>query len=442
MATLGDWHIDHLTLENFRCFEHLEIDFDPSLTVLVGVNGSGKTAVLDAISIALEPLLPSFSSSSEDIFKPEDARRIPKSLLSRGSVAEMIPIVHVSVSSMGKVAGKKQTWARGLLMAGGLHSLESHTANPSELFEWPSSNADFQASSSLPVISAYGVDRLSERGESKESGLPYRLSAYDAALNGTSDFTRISQFVKGLRASLLQAQQRDETTNAAGSQFSAIRKACDLVLEGTGWKSLDWDFLIDQLVLTHPRHGTLPINFLSSGIRITVGMVIDIASRIARANPHLGGTELLEDTPGIVLIDEVDLHLHPQWQQRIIPALTKTFPKVQFIVTTHSPQVLSTVPAESIRILNEDGTVGKVDYSEGLRSDIVLRKILSTDPEPDLEINRKLDKYMRLVDAGEGLSEEAKLLRRELNDHFGGVTNAPELATADASMVFYDLDGL
>lgn len=78
MATLGDWHIDHLTLENFRCFEHLEIDFDPSLTVLVGVNGSGKTAVLDAISIALEPLLPSFSSSSEDIFKPEDARRIPK----------------------------------------------------------------------------------------------------------------------------------------------------------------------------------------------------------------------------------------------------------------------------------------------------------------------------------------------------------------------------
>lgn len=171
-------------------------------------------------------------------------------------------------------------------------------------------------------------------------------------------------------------------------------------------------------------------------------MVIDIASRIARANPHLGGTELLEDTPGIVLIDEVDLHLHPQWQQRIVPALTRTFPKVQFIVTTHSPQVLSTVPAESIRILNEDGTVGKVDYSEGLRSDIVLRKILSTDPEPDLEINRKLDKYMRLVDAGEGLSEEAKLLRRELNDHFGGVTNAPELATADASMVFYDLDGL
>ena len=70
-----------------------------------------------------------------------------------------------------------------------------------------------------------------------------------------------------------------------------------------------------------------------------------------------------KETEGIVLIDEVDLHLHPTWQQRIIGDLKEIFPKVQFIVTTHAPAVISTVKSEIIILLNDGGMYEESGYS-------------------------------------------------------------------------------
>ena len=89
-------------------------------------------------------------------------------------------------------------------------------------------------------------------------------------------------------------------------------------------------------------------------------MAADLAYRMVRLNPDLGAMAALE-TPGIVLIDEVDMHLHPSWQQAVVYDVRKAFPNVQFIVTTHSPQVLSTVPAEAIRILRWDNNLINID---------------------------------------------------------------------------------
>jgi predicted ATP-binding protein involved in virulence len=143
--------------------------------------------------------------------------------------------------------------------------------------------------------------------------------------------------------------------------------------------------------------------------------------------------------PGIVLIDEVDLHLHPRWQQKILTQLRAAFPLVQFIVTTHSPQVLSTVPAAQIRLIDDAG-VRRVPYSQGLRSDIVLDRVLGTDPEPSLEINEDLERYLELVNRGVGRSIEAVQLRNKLDEAWGGVANVPKLADADARIAFYDLE--
>ncbi|MCS5713519.1 AAA family ATPase [Herbiconiux sp. CPCC 205716] len=196
---------------------------------------------------------------------------------------------------------------------------------------------------------------------------------------------------------------------------------------------------MEELTFSHNAHGTLPLSYLSSGIKIAAGLVIDLVSRIARANPGIGAHDLLQAAPGVVLIDEIDLHLHPLWQQRILPQLRKTFPRVQFIVTTHSPQVLSTVEAESIRIV--DGNVVRlVDYSAGLRSDVIMDRILGTRPEPNLEVNEQLDRYVSLVNAGNGLTPEAHRLRELLDDELGGIANVPKLADADAEISFYDLD--
>jgi predicted ATP-binding protein involved in virulence len=136
--------------------------------------------------------------------------------------------------------------------------------------------------------------------------------------------------------------------------------ACNKILEGTGWRDPEWNPLVNELSLTRDTRGTLPLSYLSSGINIAAGMVIDLVSRMARANPRVPADLLLRSAPGIVLIDEVDLHLHPTWQQRILPQLRKVFPRLQFIVTSHSPQVLSTVAAEHIRVI-DGGVVRRVD---------------------------------------------------------------------------------
>jgi predicted ATP-binding protein involved in virulence len=105
---------------------------------------------------------------------------------------------------------------------------------------------------------------------------------------------------------------------------------------------------------------TLRISQLSDGYRVVLGLAMDLARRMAQANSRMaqGGNPVMNplDLPAIALIDEVDLHLHPVWQQRVLADLTRTFPGTQFIVTTHSPQVLSTVKRENIRVIGPDAS--------------------------------------------------------------------------------------
>jgi predicted ATP-binding protein involved in virulence len=148
----------------------------------------------------------------------------------------------------------------------------------------------------------------------------------------------------------------------------------------------------------------------------------------------------LDRAVGVVLIDEVDLHLHPGWQQQILPSLRSTFPGVQFVVTTHSPQVLSTVAAEHVRVLTDEAPgVSGVSYSAGLRTDKVLQSILGTDPAPRTRERLLVEQYMALVHDGQAGSSEARNLRKTLEDKVGDHVVLPELAEADAEIAVGDL---
>lgn len=121
----------------------------------------------------------------------------------------------------------------------------------------------------------------------------------------------------------------------------------------------------------------LPIRLLSSGFRTLIGMVLDIAYRMAILNPFLRD-EILNETPGIVMIDEVDMHLHPKWQWNIIKALKKTFPRVQFIVTTHSPIVVASCKDENLILLNHKEESKYKKSLQGWQVDDVLEEIMQT----------------------------------------------------------------
>ena len=164
----------------------------------------------------------------------------------------------------------------------------------------------------------------------------------------------------------------------------------------------------------------LSIAQLSGGYRIMLALAADLARRMAQGNPHLDDPLQSE---AVVLIDEIELHLHPSWQQRILTDLTRTFPNTQFIVSTHSPQVLTTVkPEHVVELWREQGGIvagSAAAPTYGAEAGDVLETVMGVDQRPgrnDNEFVEKLARYTDLVADGKGESQPAVSLREKLDE--------------------------
>jgi predicted ATP-binding protein involved in virulence len=166
----------------------------------------------------------------------------------------------------------------------------------------------------------------------------------------------------------------------------------------------------------------IPINQLSDGYKSTISLVADIAYRMAVLNPQLLG-DVCKETGGVVLIDEVDLHLHPSWQQRILGDLTAIFPKVQFIVSTHAPAVISSVKSENIILLDDGEVFEPSGEVHGKDVNTIISSVMKTAERPP-EIKALFDDFYDMLDAGNIQMAEEKI--DMLEDRLGG--DDPELA--------------
>ena len=182
---------------------------------------------------------------------------------------------------------------------------------------------------------------------------------------------------------------------------------------------IDYDAEVDdieiQQIFSDGNSKMLPFHYLSDGEKSILEIVSDIAYRMVVLNPHLKD-KVTEETDGIVLIDEIDLHLHPSWQGKIVNSLHKTFPKVQFIFTTHSPTVLTNVPKENIIVL-EDGKIYTPDINtKGRDVNSILREIMHSEIRPS-DITEKLNAFSKAIESGD-LNAAQKILDT-LREHLG-----------------------
>jgi len=205
------------------------------------------------------------------------------------------------------------------------------------------------------------------------------------------------------------------------SEIANVSDAINIALKIVGWQNPEYSEIFDnEIVLKHPQYGLLKLNQLSDGIQNIFGMVADIAYRCYLLNSHLN-ENAAKETEGIVLIDEVDMHLHPAWQQTILQDLQTAFPKLQFIVTTHSPQVLSTIRREHIRIV-KDGELLELNaaiQTYGELSSDVLHTVMNVNPRPPIPERQHLDRLTQLVDSGLYDSQEAKELLESVSAKLG-----------------------
>lgn len=397
--------LHNMRLKNYRCFGDMTVELHPGLTVFVANNGCGKTTIMDAIRVAVWPFIKSFELAQTSTFKERgngisiDDVMLKK--LENGSMARQLPAEIIATGEWD--FGITKTWSRSRVSERArtktrnddtAKSLEIYANAKQEQIRTPD-----KPELGLPMLGYYGTGRLwaqkrlteKTRSTKKDNSFYVRSFGYQNCMDPASSYKHFKEWFIWAWNSWVNATVRasasPEEKETTRIRVIMVQSAVNSVLkEATGWHTLEYS-IEDQesLILSHERHGRVKVDQMSDGIRSIVALVGDIAYRCIKLNPQFGSTAL-QETNGIVLIDEVDMHLHPAWQQTVVGALRVAFPKIQFIITTHSPQVLSTVPKECIRVLglnSEGGDIAAIPLaaSYGEPSNDVLQAIMHVDPQ-------------------------------------------------------------
>jgi hypothetical protein len=227
----------------------------------------------------------------------------------------------------------------------------------------------------LPLIAYYGTGRTWRGGQERASARDdlSRLAGYEGCLAPSTQLSSMRAWFRRMELLALQDGHTPPVLEASKRAMLACLDGFDLVR---------YDARLDDLAARSAETGLL-LGFeqLSDGQRNMLGMVADMAYRAATLNPHLGPDAALK-TPGVVLIDELDLHLHPAWQRRVVGDLRRAFPRVQFIATTHSPQVLSSVRRDEVVHLHRGASVASKEFVEGRDSNSLLEDVFGVPARP------------------------------------------------------------
>lgn len=395
--------IDRLELVNFRGFEHLELELHPRLTLLIGVNGSGKSNALEGLAVALGRWLRGMAEpevASQRSLERRDVRRI---LVEVDGVPSLEPRFPVALRAEAVVFGTASTWSTSL-DRGDLLGAESTSYGPQG-----SSEVDTATGIDLPVVVYYGTQRLWMAAVPTRDGkLGSRLQGYEGCLTSGASYARFEAWMAWRTE--VSLQRLADLIKAGGPPKEVPRspelEAIEQVVLGCveGAKRFFYDINHQELRLELDAGELVPFSQLSDGYRNLVAMVADITWRASQLNPHYGADAARRAT-GVVLIDELELHLHPAWQRRVIDDLLAAFPNLQIVATTHSPQVIASARPEHMWLLHQ-GKAHRPGPVHGKDSNAILRDIMGVGERPRW-MRKRLERLARLVD--DGAAAEARV---------------------------------
>ncbi|HEY3295379.1 MAG TPA: AAA family ATPase [bacterium] len=422
--------IDQLEIRGFRGVRELVLEFPERVTVLVGVNGVGKSSVLDAISkmaSRLQGWITTQRSSGKHISSYDINNDSSEAVLS-------LQVSHYD---------KRYRWILAKPRPGKKPSVYSNTQEAKDLAGVVLDGFQADPNASFPLIVHYSVNRnvIDVPLAPLKSQLKNQLAAYDGALYGQNNFRSFFQWFRtreDLENEMLRDQQGVRHGPSGGRSYSdrqldAVRSAVEKMMPG--YKGLRVRRSPNQMTIEKAAE-TLRVDQLSDGEKCLLAMVGDIARRLATANPNIKNPLRSE---AIVLIDEIDLHLHPAWQWTVIPRLRSTFPNCQFVLSTHSPQILGELHNTEVRILNRNPQSHEIEcffpeYAKGLDSNLLLTLLMRTE-DRDPEVSAKLKQVFSLID--EDKLEEAKELVVQIEKEIG--YQIPE--TRQAMSMIFSLEG-
>lgn len=412
--------IEKLELANYRGIYRTELSFSPGFNLIVGPNGVGKTAIIDALRMMIAKVLPQFTYApnynigieGSDIMHGYDS--VSASMSFSCHVTSYVCTVHKSTKKwMNSIKGE----------------FVVETPDKLQLTPDPPKIDESRKKSPQPICVFFSTRRAwASDDKSKSADGPkaayYRSLASDRGL-------RVRDLTAWWKSKEAIAEEAPHGKSA--KQLQSVRTVLEQLLpdfsdwerdgdEVTVRKKVVYNVLEEERTTVYP----LRISQLSEGEKSLISFAFDLTRRLSQANPE--SENPAQDGTGVVIIDEVDLHLHPAWQRAITHTLTSVFPKLQFIATTHSPQIVGEILPNNVILLSSGGEVVPVSESLGRDSGWILRHLMDTD-ERTKPMVEGLKEVVRLISQGNLVEAREKVT--QLRFTYGP---DPSLISADTTI--------
>lgn len=425
--------LQRLELTNFRGFAEHSITFHPNFNLLIGINGTGKTSLLEAAAVALGAWLQAFPNTDTRNIRTRDVRSVYDEI---GSQLRLLPQYPVRVSAEAILpylngaessdSEFKLRWMRTLEGSGG-RTTQAGARQIKDVAALVARKVREGECVTLPIIRYFGAGRLWERARTTERhrdiARVQQMGEVDEHLD-TAFVGKLSDPFYGYRTSVDKRANPDDLIRWIGQErrneidlerpSDALRLVYKAILAMLPeLEAVRFELRRNSLILQSCNGISTRFENMSDGYRNTIAIAADLAIKATMLNPHLG-LDALSHTPGIVLIDELDLHLHPTWQRRIADNLRDTFPNVQFICTSHSPFIVQSLRSgEELIVLDGQPTsdtfnmtleevaegLMRVDHAEvsGRYKEMkdTARRLLEDMEQHDLSDEAKFEKFQK-----------------------------------------------
>jgi len=397
--------IKDIELKNYKGFKDCTIKFHPKVNVFIGNNASGKTSLLTAIVKNLVSITTNFAQlnnmiNREKMFLSDTDINYNEICCSVKLIIDKFPNYHTKIKSLVDFGAFFPSEER-----------EDFRKNKMAFIEWYSTYVK-TTTSTVPIIKYYHANRgtfdyLYTSGNRKNYFIS-QLETWDYIYQDSLSYSSFFKWFLENETSELRLQRDSKDLNIENPALRDVRKALRVAFKKLGYDNVvlksdqikrqgNSDLVPVLLLENLENKKTEDLSHKSDGEKAMISLISDIAYNLSIAKDFIKNDDFL-NSPGIVLIDEIEMHLHPNWQRKIVPILTEIFPNIQFFITTHSPQIISSVKSESIFLLNKFKAEKVNLKTKGEDTNSILKFIFNSTERPD--------KYIDLINKFDTLIEE------------------------------------
>jgi predicted ATP-binding protein involved in virulence len=436
-----------LHIESFKCFDDIDIDFDERLTVIIGKNGAGKTAILESLELLFTNIMDIQLSNAarKKISKPAQFlfNTISVDDISINPVTDKFCIeydIEVLFDKEQQRFDNDSLFNNEKELLNGKYNIKFFNDISQKKLNILKFNIDINHNFETLIadiffdinILCYYRSTRSFPKNIKQVKLSNH-NIFNAIGNSNIDYSASLAWFDAADANEARKRNMEGFRNYIDPNLNAVREAITKSLNSDNnlYEYPHMDGIPAELFIKSKKDElSYKVKNLSDGYKIILAIVMDLSRRMAMANEqfYLQNNNNILNTPAIVLIDDIENHLHPSWQQTILSTLLNIFTNTQFIVTTHSPQILTSVKPNNIRIIDNNTINEPETFSYGAESGYVLENIMKTSSRPPNEVSKYLEEYLKLVNNNEGDSSEAEMIRAELDKY---IYDDPILASFD-----------